>query len=112
MMYRKHLQSLSKEEQEFIKLERFMNPITGQRKKKVSSDKIKKMWLEVQKMSNENTETQRHLNKVKMSYYLTNIADYITSDKASTGRKKKKIKVHPGESFRSSELGSSFNVLP
>ena len=54
-----------------------MNPITKQKYGKVSSQKIKEMWIEVQKIINENKQSKKSLNKVKVAYYLTNIAEYI-----------------------------------
>ena len=35
------------------------------------------MWIEVQKITNENKQSKKSLNKVKMAYYLNNIAEYI-----------------------------------
>lgn len=47
------------------------------------------MWIEVQKMINENKKSKKQLNKIKMNFYLTNIADYLQgpNGKASTSQK-------------------------
>jgi len=46
-------ENLSQEEQDFIKIQKFMNPITGTKGEEVSSETIKDCWINLLKMQKE-----------------------------------------------------------
>ena len=65
----------TEEEQEFIKLSKYINPITLVQKQRVSSVRIKRIWIELQALMKESKNFNEKLSKVKSDFYIQSIAD-------------------------------------
>lgn len=63
-------ENLSQEEQDFIKIQKFMNPITGTKGEEVSSETIKDCWINLLKMQKESNTSISKLQKMKQEYYV------------------------------------------
>ena len=70
--------TLSEEEVNWIKLEKYMvNPITGQKGNKVSNKRVKQVWIQLQKLLKEIEQDQSKLIKTKNEWKLQEICDQV-----------------------------------
>jgi len=67
----------SPEEMELIKLEKFANPITGEKGKRISSKNMREVWISLQELMKETNANQTKFRKVKREWHLQSISELI-----------------------------------